>query len=199
MLINKARFARPCVEPIGRLKTTFHRAQRGVYSSRMCVYLLFPFPRHYVVCMVLFPFPKHFVVCMVLFPSPKHFVVCMVLFPFPKHFVVCMVLFPSPKHFVVCMVLFPFPKHFVVCMVLFPFPKHFVVCMVLFPFPKHFVERRECEGTFRFPHYLICPNVIQFLHIGVHSKVPHTIEQHAKIQGTSSSGGIEQAQIKHIK
>jgi len=173
MLINKARFARPCVEPIGRLKTTFHRAQRGVYSSRMCVYLLFPFPRHYVVCMVLFPFPKHFVVCMVLFPSPKHFVVCMVLFPFPKHFVVCMVLFP--------------------------FPKHFVVCMVLFPFPKHFVERRECEGTFRFPHYLICPNVIQFLHIGVHSKVPHTIEQHAKIQGTSSSGGIEQAQIKHIK
>ena len=121
MLINKARFARPCVEPIGRLKTTFHRAQRGVYSSRMCVYLLFPFP------------------------------------------------------------------------------KHTVVCMVLFPFPKHTVERRECEGTFRFPHYLICPNVIQFLHIGVHSKVPHTIEQHAKIQGTSSSGGIEQAQIKHIK
>jgi hypothetical protein len=40
---------------------------------------------------------------------------------------------------------------------------------------------------------------MQFLHIGLHSKVPQTIEQHANIQGTSSSGGAEQAQIRHIK
>ena len=123
------------------------------------------------------------------------------LFLFPRHFVVCIFIYCSYSLDTLWYVyiLFLFPRHFVVCMVLFLFPRHFVVCMVLFLFPKHFVERRECEGTFRFPHHLICPNVIQFLHIGVHSKVPHTIEQHAKIQGTSSSGGIEQAQIKHIK
>lgn len=40
---------------------------------------------------------------------------------------------------------------------------------------------------------------MQFLQMGVHSKVPHTIEQQAKIQGTSSSGGVEHAQIIHIK
>ena len=39
---------------------------------------------------------------------------------------------------------------------------------------------------------------MQFLHIRSHSNVPQTIEQHANIQGTSSSGGAEQAQIRHI-
>ena len=40
---------------------------------------------------------------------------------------------------------------------------------------------------------------MQFLQMGVHSKVPHTIEQQAKIHGTSSSGGIEHEHTKHIK
>ena len=43
------------------------------------------------------------------------------------------------------------------------------------------------------------PNVIQFLQIILHLSVPQTTEQHAKIHGTSSSGGIEQEHTRHIK
>jgi hypothetical protein len=40
---------------------------------------------------------------------------------------------------------------------------------------------------------------MQFLQIILHFNVAHIIEQHARIQGTSSSGGIEQAQMRHMK
>ena len=50
MLINKARFARPCVEPIGRLKTTFHRAQRGELITTIPEYLI---------CFLFIMYKKH--------------------------------------------------------------------------------------------------------------------------------------------
>tara|TARA_A100001035_G_C27481853_1_gene363602 strand:+ start:396 stop:542 length:147 start_codon:yes stop_codon:yes gene_type:complete len=40
---------------------------------------------------------------------------------------------------------------------------------------------------------------MQFLHIILQDNFAMTIEQQANIQGTSSSGGMEQAQIRHIK
>jgi hypothetical protein len=40
---------------------------------------------------------------------------------------------------------------------------------------------------------------MQFLQIILHSNIAHTIEQHANMQGTSSSGGKEQEQTRHIK
>ena len=43
------------------------------------------------------------------------------------------------------------------------------------------------------------PKVIQFLQIVRQVNVPMTMEQHAMTQGTSWSGGNEQAQTRHIK